>query len=128
MGKLFFDIWTVGHFFFGVLTTSALIPSKPLLSLIITNLIHSFMEYNENNINEINGDILQTTENHLGDIIFFFLGSLIGFFYGYRMFKNNYILRIIVLYLSALTLFQEVFREIYPLDWYFDSAYKPFGW
>jgi len=37
-------------------------------------------------------------------------------------------LRIIVLYLSALTLFQEVFREIYPLDWYFESAYKQFGW
>ena len=128
MGKLFFDLWTVGHFFFGVLTTSALIPSNPLLSLIITNVIHLLMELNENNIDETNGNILETKENHIGDIIFFFLGSLIGFVYGYHMFEKNYILRITVLLLSALTLLQEVLREIYPYDWYFDSAYKPFGW
>ena len=128
MGKNIFDFWSLGHFLFGIITTSALIPSQPMISLIITNLVHLSMELIENNVNEKTGEVLETEVNHLSDILFFYIGSLIGFFYGYPIFEKYFILRVFVLILSALTYLQEILREIYPHDWYFDSAYKPFNW
>ena len=71
MGKKFFDLWTVGHFIFGFLSTSTLLPSSPILSAIITNLFHLINELMEKSESP-EGKILETDVNHLGDIIFFF--------------------------------------------------------
>jgi hypothetical protein len=127
MGKKFFDVWTVGHFIFGFLTTSTLVPSSPFLSAIITNTFHLINELIEKSESP-EGKILESDVNHLGDIIFFFFGSLLGIIYGTKIFNDPkyYLSRYAILFLSILIYISEIGRELFPYTWtFFDSAYKP---
>ena len=125
--KGYVDIWTLGHFIFGFLSTSALLPSYPILSAIITNTLHLINELIEKSETP-DGKVLETDLNHIGDIIFFFFGSLLGIIYGTKIFtepKYSYY-RYAILFLSLLIYISEVGRELFPYSWtFFDSAYKP---
>ena len=129
MGKNFFDGWTVGHFICGFLTTSTLLPSYPVFSAIITNTLHLILELSEKSQSP-DGVILETNVNHLGDVLFFFIGSILGAIYGTKLFINpkyNYI-RYIILFVLILIYINELGRELFPYNWPIDSAYKPINW
>ena len=132
MGKDYIDFWTFTHFFSGFLMCSSLLPTYPLSGFFISNIIHLWMEYIENsNLGDI---VLESQENHVGDITGFFIGSLIGAIWGRRYFlddkgglQNNKV-RYFIIFLGFISMIQEVCRELFPETWIFDSAYKPFKW
>lgn len=132
MGKQIFDFWTFLHFIFGFISTSTILPSKPKISLVIANLSHLVMELVENNKNDKTGEILESTSNHIGDILAFLIGSFLGYFYGCIYFSSNNlkikITRYILLVLSFGVFLQELLREIFPNDWILDPSYKPINW
>ena len=48
MGIKYFDFWTILHFMVGFLSTSTLLPSKPIISAIVVNILHLINELIEN--------------------------------------------------------------------------------
>ena len=123
MGTKIFDIFTLGHFFCGVIITSTLLPNTPILSLIIANLAHFILELSEKNINPYNGKILETTSNHLSDIVAFFTGSLIGLFLTNYMVENSST-RYIILTIGVIIGIQEFGRELFPKSCPFNPSYS----
>jgi hypothetical protein len=129
MGKEYFDFSTIMHFMFGFLSTSTLLPSKPIISAFIANIFHLISELNEHN-NSPNGEILETEVNHLGDLLFFFAGSILGVIYGTNIFiqKKYSGYRQTILIIVILAFINEIGREVFPYDWPFNPAFKPFKW
>lgn len=128
MGNNFIDFWTFLHFIFGIISTSTILPKNKNISIFVANFLHLILELFENNKNNKTSEILESTSNHIGDILAFFIGSLIGYFYGCKYFSNNNITRYILLVLSFAVFLQEILREIFPNDWIFDPSYKPIKW
>jgi len=124
MGTSVFDFWSILHFLCGFFSTSTLIPTNPYLSALITNIIHFFSELSEQNKNPDTNEILESNINHITDIIFFFIGSILGILYGYKLFIKNDTIRYIVLFILLIIFLQELLREILPYTWIFDSAYS----
>jgi hypothetical protein len=123
MGIKYFDKDTIGHLCGGVLSYTMIQYSNVLLgyNFIIANGIHYMIEKTERSVAP-NGRVLETTENHIGDIIAFLLGWIIG--YALRM--ERYVTRkiapvlwIVLLFFTAL----EFLREIYPYERIIGGAY-----
>lgn len=123
MGTKIFDIYSLGHFVCGIIVTSILFPNSPILSLVISNALHLLFELLEKDINPHNGKILESGINHLSDIVFFFVGSLIGLHLTKYMTKHT-VIRIILLVVSSLVGIQELGRELFPDKWPIYSAYS----
>lgn len=124
MGKEYFDLWSIGHFIFGFLSTSTILPSEPIISSIIANIFHLISELTEKSQTE-DGKILENNKNHLGDILFFFIGSFLGVIYGSQYFIDSKYPRYIILFIILLFYINEIGREIFPYDWFFNPAYRP---
>lgn len=125
MKQKYFDRWTIWHFIFGFISTSILFPSKPIISAIVANIVHLIGELTE--INESpDKKILEYDVNHLGDILFFFFGSLLGVIYGTNLFVkpeyNKY--RYPLFFFTILGLANEIGRELLPYDWPYYPAFK----
>jgi len=123
MGIEYVDKHTFGHLGGGILSYSLLQNSKlPILvNFVIANGIHYLNERNEKSVAP-NGRVLETIENHIGDIIAFFVGWVIA--YGLRLdrYVNHKIapvLWIVLLFFTAL----EFLREIYPYERLLGGAY-----
>jgi len=123
MGIKYVDIHTIGHFCGGVLSYTMLqyshVPAT--LNFVIANGIHYMIERNENSVAP-NGRVLETYENHIGDIIAFLLGWLVGFALRMERYVNHKIapvLWIVLIYNYTA----EILREIYPYERLFDGAY-----
>ena len=126
MGVKFTDFWTIMHFLFGVITTMALVPSKPMLSLVLGNVLHGSMEFTERDYDQ-NGKVLESRVNHVGDVLAFALGSIVGlWFTDYTV--QNPTLRYILLAVIIIAFVQEVSRELWPDTWPLDGAHNPFDW
>ena len=113
MGVDKIDKWTLGHFIGGSMSGILIYPNDYIKSFILNNGFHFFIELLEKDISP-DGEILQTFDNHLFDIIAFFLGWLLSIkleLYKYITNIYFYILLIIVFVLSTLS---EVLREVYP--------------
>lgn len=127
MGLDYIDLWTFVHFASGFLFTSTLLPSHPGMSLVISNIGHLLSEINENDYSD-SGVELENTINHIRDIIAFFIGSLLGYFYGcqfYNMDQNQTTRWVIIVILLLITI-NEVMRESFPLTWPISPAFKPY--
>jgi len=123
MGIKYVDKHTIGHFCGGVLSYTMLQYSNVLVTLnfIIANGIHYMIEKTERSVAP-NGQVLETYENHIGDIIAFLLGWIVGFALGLERYVNNKIapvLWIILIYNFSA----EILREIYPYERLLDGAY-----
>ena len=123
MGIKYVDAHTIGHFCGGVLSYTMIQYSNvPVtLNFIIANLIHYMIEKTERSVAP-NGRVLETTENHTGDITAFLLGWMIA--YALRMeryvtSKIAPVLWIVLLFFTAL----EFLREIYPYERIIGGAY-----
>ena len=123
MGIKYVDSHTIGHFCGGVLSYTMIQYSNvPLgFNFIITNGIHYMIEKNERSVAP-NGRVLETKENHIGDITAFLLGWVIA--YALRM--ERYVTSKIAPVLWIVLIYNysaEILREIYPYDRRLDGAY-----
>ena len=112
MGIGYFDHWSIGHFSGGVLS-QALIQTtgtSTALNLIIANSIHLFIELFEKDVKL--GKLAESFENHMTDIIFFFLGWLLS----YLTNSSQYIPRSFIPSLwviLGLGFFKDILVEVY---------------
>ena len=123
MGIKYVDYDTIGHFCGGVLSYTMFQYSNvpPTLNFLVANGIHYMIEKTERSVAP-NGRVLETMENHIGDIIAFLLGWMIG--YALRM--ERYITNKIAPILWIVLLYNysaEILREIYPYERRLDGAY-----
>ena len=123
MGIEYVDYDTIGHLCWGVLSCSLLTYSKipVLVNFGIANGIHYMIEKIEKSVAP-NGCVLETMENHIGDIIAFLLGWMIA--YVLRM--DRYITSGNALFLWIVLvgfIVKEVIREIYPYASILKGAY-----
>jgi len=123
MGIKYVDKYTLGHLFGGILSCSLLQYSNiPVaINFIIANGIHYMIERTEKSVAP-NGRVLESYENHIGDIIAFLLGWMIA--YALRMdryitSKNALGLWVVLLFFTAL----EFLREMYPYEKLINGAY-----
>ena len=123
MGIEYVDYDTIGHLCWGVLSCSLLTYSKiPVLANFgIANGFHYMIEKTEKSVAP-NGRVLETIENHIGDIIAFLLGWMIA----YVLRIDRYITSGNALFLWIVLLgfiVKEVIREIYPYESIVTGAY-----
>ncbi len=123
MGISYVDISTLGHLLGGVLSCSLLTYSKipVLFNFGIANGIHYMIEKTEKSVAP-NGRVLETIENHIGDIIAFLLGWMIA----YVLRIDHYITSGNALFLWIVLvgfIVKEVIREIYPYESIVTGAY-----
>ena len=125
MGLEYFDVFTIGHFVFGVLATAAICPEYPMIGMLTGNIIHAYMESTE--LDYRRGVQVESWKNHLTDLIAFFLGSIVGIFFAPYMLVHP-VLRWTTVGIMMIAMIQEWGREKWPESWPFDSANHPFGW
>jgi hypothetical protein len=123
MGITYVDKDTIGHFCGGVLSCILLQYSNVPLAynFILTNGIHFMIERTENSVAP-NGRVLETYENHIGDIIAFFVGWVVAYVLRLDRYVNNKIapvLWIVLIYNYSA----EILREIYPYEHLINGAY-----
>lgn len=113
-----FDRYSTGHFLLGSINY---VVFKKLgvsddVNFIITNTIHLLVECNEHPVDP-NGNVLETLQNHLGDIISFFLGWLVSYYFQIDTLLWSGIYPF--LYCALLgTFILEVGRELFPnIQW-----------
>jgi len=123
MGIEYVDYDTIGHLCWGVLSCSLLTYSKiPVLANFgIANGFHYMIEKTEKSVAP-NGRVLETIENHIGDILAFLLGWMIA----YVLRIDRYITSGNALFLWIVLvgfIVKEVIREIYPYASIVKGAY-----
>ena len=123
MGIEYVDKDMIGHFCGGVLSSVLLQYSHVPVAynFILANGIHYLIERNEKSVAP-NGRVLETYENHIGDIIAFFVGWMIAYVLRldrYVTSKIAPILWVVLLFFTAL----EFLRGIYPYERLVDGAY-----
>ena len=123
MGIEYVDKDTIGHFCGGVLSSVLLQYSHVPVAynFILANGIHYLIERNEKSVAP-NGRVLETYENHIGDIIAFFVGWVIAYVLRldrYVTSKIAPVLWIVLIYNYSA----EILREIYPYERRLDGAY-----
>jgi hypothetical protein len=123
MGIKYFDKDTIGHFCGGVLSYTIFQYSNvpATLNFVIANGIHYMIEKTERSVAP-NGRVLETYENHIGDIIAFLLGWIVGFALRSERYVNHKIasvLWIVLIYNYSA----EILREMFPYERLLDGAY-----
>ena len=116
MGVLLFDVYTLGHLLGGVLSCGLMQYSNipVLVNFTIANGLHYMMEKTEKSVAP-NGRVLETMENHIGDILAFFIGWMIAYILRvdrYITSKSVYFLWFVLIFYTML----EILREIYPYE------------
>ena len=123
MGIEYVDKDTIGHFCGGVLSSVLLQYSHVPVAynFILANGVHYMIERTEKSVAP-NGRVLETYKNHIGDIIAFFVGWVIG----YALRLDRYVTSKIAPVLWIVLIYNysaEILREIYPYDHLMDGAY-----
>jgi len=123
MGLTYFDKFSFGHLFGGILTESLLqygnIPV--LFNFILANIIHYMIECNEKSVAP-DGRVLETYKNQIGDIICFFVGWMIAYISRTDRYVTQYnapFLWFVLVFFTA----QQYLREIYPYQTLFGGTY-----
>ena len=116
MGVLLFDAYTLGHLLGGVLSCSLMQYSNipVLVNFGIANGLHYMIERTEKSVAP-NGRVLETMENHIGDILAFFIGWMIAYILRvdrYITSNSVYFLWFVLIFYTML----EILREIYPYE------------
>ena len=116
MGVLLFDVYTLGHLLGGVLSCSLMQYSNipVVVNFTIANGLHYMMERMEKSVAP-NGRVLETMENHIGDILAFFIGWMIAYILRvdrYITSNSVYFLWFVLIFFTML----ETLREIYPYE------------
>ena len=116
MGLSYFDRHTIGHLCGGILSCSLIQYSNIpyLYNFGIANGIHYMIERIENSVAP-NGSVLETKENHIGDITVFFVGWMLAYYFRFDRYVTSKIAPILWF---ALLFFMasEILKEIYPYE------------
>lgn len=130
MGIDYVDISTIGHFL-GGFTSSLLLKRTGMnkyINFILTNTIHGIIEFIEKPTRP-DGTVLESTKNHIGDIIAFLIGWFCGISFNSEKYINKYWLVFLWVILSYC-IFNEVTRELFPNEYFFlqKGAYLKTRW
>ena len=123
MGISYVDIWTLSHLLGGVLSCSLLTYSKiPVLANFgIANGFHYMIEKTEKSVAP-NGRVLETIENHIGDIVAFFVGWMIAYVLRFDRYVTSGNVSFLWIVLLGFIM-KETLREIYPYASILKGAY-----
>jgi hypothetical protein len=112
MGTTVFDIWSIGHFLMGILSQSLLQKAGIMtpVNFILTNAIHLAIELFEKDVKH--GELSESYENHITDIIAFFLGWCLSYIINTSQYIPLYSVQILWGIL-LLVLVKEILVEIY---------------
>ena len=117
MGIKLLDKYSLSHFLFGGLSFILLksINIKNHMNFILANGFHLFMELNENNISP-SGQILESIQNHISDILLFFLGWLVTYILKFYKFyeKLPVLVKSFIWILFIFEIVKEIYIEINP--------------
>jgi hypothetical protein len=110
MGQYSLDAWSLGHFIMGMLSCLLLneINLHPFFNFILSNGIHLFIELNEKSV--LNGKVVESLSNHVGDSVLFFLGWLSVFYDRDKIYITSSSIPYLWVIL-VFTLFKEIFQE-----------------
>lgn len=116
MGKSLFDIYSMHHFLSGLFGYLILKLHNVSLAynFIFANSIHLIIELCEHNVTPT-GKVIETTRNHIGDIISFAFGWYIGFCSGIKP-KYNTLFALFLYCFVIYALWNEFGREFYPYN------------
>jgi len=114
MGISYVDIDTLGHLFGGILSCSLIKYSNipVLLNFVIANGFHYMIEKTEKSVAP-NGRVLETYENHVGDIVAFFVGWMIAYVLRFDRYVTSGNVSFLWIVLLGFIM-KETLREIYP--------------
>lgn len=114
MGISYVDIFTLGHLFGGILSCSLIKYSNipVLLNFVIANGFHYMIEKTEKSVAP-NGRVLETYENHVGDIVAFFVGWMIAYVLRFDRYVTSGNVSFLWIVLLGFIM-KETLREIYP--------------
>tara|TARA_B100001996_G_C18464568_1_gene517451 strand:+ start:254 stop:625 length:372 start_codon:yes stop_codon:yes gene_type:complete len=114
MGVELVDKHSIGHFVAGMISYVLLKELKWVSTFgnfVISNGVHGWIEYMEHDFAP-NGKQLESSKNHQGDIIAFFIGWFLAYYYDIRI-QNKYIINVCWLVLIR-QMVEEIYREVYP--------------
>lgn len=114
MGISYVDIHTLGHLFGGILSCSLIKYSNipVLLNFVIANGFHYMIEKTEKSVAP-NGRVLETYENHVGDIVAFFVGWMIAYVLRFDRYVTSGNVSFLWIVLLGFIM-KETLQEIYP--------------
>ena len=114
MGISYVDIDTLGHLFGGILSCSLIKYSNipVLLNFVIANGFHYMIEKTEKSVAP-NGRVLETYENHVVDIVAFFVGWMIAYVLRFDRYVTSGNVSFLWIVLLGFIM-KETLREIYP--------------
>jgi len=123
MGIYYVDINTLGHLCGGVLSCSLITYSNipVLLNFVIANGFHYMIEKTEKSVAP-NGRVLETYENHIGDIVAFFVGRMIAYVLRFDRYVTSGNVSFLWIVLLGFIM-KEMLREIYPYASILKGAY-----
>ena len=123
MGISYVDIFTLGHLFGGILSCSLITYSNipVLVNFVIANGFHYIIEKMEKNVAP-NGRVLETYENHIGDIVAFFVGWMIAYVLRFDRYVTSGNVSFLWIVLLGFIM-KEILREIYPYASILKGAY-----
>lgn len=123
MGISYVDIFTLGHLCGGVLSCSLITYSNipVLLNFVISNGFHYMIEKMEKSVAP-NGRVLETYENHIGDIVAFFVGWMIAYVLRFDRYVTSGNVSFLWIVLLGFIM-KEILREIYPYASIVKGAY-----
>jgi hypothetical protein len=112
MGIQLVDSYSMGHFMIGLLSFPLLSKFKlPIYTnFLLSNGLHLYIEFIENNTT-LDGKILETNKNHIGDIICFLIGWGIGYFYNISI--PDYLFLFVFFFVVFVT-YKEITQELFP--------------
>jgi hypothetical protein len=114
MGISYVDIDTLGHLFGGILSCSLITYSNipVLLNFVIANGFHYMIEKTEKSVAP-NGRVLESYENHVGDIVAFFVGWMIAYVLRFDRYVTSGNVSFLWIVLLGFIM-KETLKEIYP--------------
>jgi len=117
MGTVFIDIFTFQHGLAGLLAM-LLYPNykyyiRILPFLVLMNIFHLLIEMVEKDRCRGYTKLIESYENHIGDIFGFAIGTFLGYFLLLKK-KNDVALNIVLHFFVLLFFFKEVIREVFP--------------
>jgi|SRR5210317_1748650 len=113
MGLTSYDLWSIGHFSMGIVSYYLLkkMNVETVENFVISNGIHLIIEFIEKS--SMNGKVLESFENHVADVILFF----IGWFISMNIKSENLIPNALLPFLWSVLIFttlKEILQELYP--------------
>lgn len=111
MSLTFYCGASIGHLLMGLLSAMIILKNNVLASFFVCNGVHLAVELLERNRNPFTHEEVENTLNHVGDVIFFFIGWVLG-----RMieWEPEQYTKFVLTFIFVTVLMKEIAREATP--------------